>query len=335
MSHSLLRVRRQALTASLLAIVVPALAACGGTSSFAPSAQTPSGTAVSDGIRHFGSTSWNFTTLDDPNNPSYSELLGINNEKKICGFAGRGTPSSPATGFCLAEQGNAHFRAHNYPTALDTYVTSLNNTKAIAGWYLSNFGPTFGFILQHGVWTSYKDLKLRKGHTNLTEILGINDAGLAVGFYTDDAGNNHGFELNSTVAKYHPIIPPGGVSVEATGINGKGDIVGLMTTGAGETKSFLLKGGSFTLFSYPGSKNTQALAVNWQDQVVGSWVDSSGNTHAFLLTDPLSHPVWTSIDEPKAAGPTVLTSVEDHDYMVGYYVDSVGNTNGFFATPAK
>ncbi len=335
MTHSLLRVRRQLLTAALLAIVTPAIVACSGTSSFAPSAQTPSGSAVSDGVRHFGSTSWNFSTLDDPNNPSYSELLGINNEKKICGYYGAGTTGDPANGFCLAEQGNAHFRQHDYPTALDTYVTSLNNTKAFAGWYLSNFGPTFGFIMQHGVWTSYKDLKLRKGHTNITKILGLSDAGLAVGFYVDDAGVNHGFELNSTVAKYHPIVPPGGISVEATGINGKGDIVGFMTTGNGDTKSFLLKGGSFTIFAYPKSQNTQALGVNWQDQVVGSFVDASGNTHAFLLTDPLSHPSWMQIDEPKAAGPTVLTSLENHDYMVGYYVDSVGHTNGFLATPAK
>lgn len=335
MSYSLLRTRRQLLTAAVLAIVTPAIAACGGTSAFAPSAQAPSGLASSDGIRHFGSTSWTFATLDDPNSPSLSELLGINNEKKICGYAGKGTSSNPATGFCLAEQGNAHFRQHNYPGALDTYVTSLNNTKAIAGWYLSNFGPTFGFIMQKGVWTSYKDLKLRQGHTNITEILGLSDAGLAVGFYTDDAGNNHGFELNSTVAKYHAITPPGGVSVEATGINGKGDIVGFMTTANGDTKSYLLKGGSFTLLSYPKSNNTQAFGVNWQDQVVGSFVDASGNTHGFLLTDPLSHPVWTQIDEPKAAGPTVLTSLENHDYLVGFYVDGVGNTNGFLATPAK
>lgn len=336
MTHSLLPARKPALTAIVLAIVTPALVACGGTTAFSPSAQAPSSIQSSHGIRPMGATAWTFTTLDDPNNPSYNELLGINNEKEICGFDGAGTTKDPANGFCLAEEGNGHFRQHDYPSlALDTYVTSLNNTKAIAGWYQSNFGPIFGFIYQHGVWTSYKDLKLRHGSTNITKLLGLSDAGLAVGYYTDDSGNNHGFELNSTIGKYHGIVPPGGISVEATGINGKGDIVGWMTTASGQIKSFLLIGGSFTTFAAPKSTNTQALAVNWQDQIVGSYVDSNGATHGFLMSNPLNHPTWMTIDEPKANGVTVLTSLENHDYIVGYYIDSVGNTNGFLMTPQK
>ncbi|HYL27745.1 MAG TPA: hypothetical protein VEW74_07905, partial [Candidatus Nitrosotalea sp.] len=79
--------------------------------------------------------------------------------------------------------------------------------------------------------------------------------------------------------------------------------------------------------------DTEALAVNWQDQIVGSYIDSLGATHAFVLTNPLNQPNWQSVDEPKALGLTVLTSIQDHDYMVGYYLDGSGKINGFLATP--
>jgi len=212
----------------------------------------------------------------------------------------------------------------------------VDNTKAIAGWYVNSEGWIFGCILQSGVWTSYKDPELRKGTSNITELLGINDAGLAVGFYQDDHGISHGFELNETTGKFHGLTPPGGINVEATGINGKGDIVGFMTIASGITESFLLKGGSYTIFSYSGALSTEALAINWQDQIVGSTVlaGSKSITHGFILTDPLQQPTWQEIDEPKADGTTVVASIENHDYMVGYYIDGSGLTNGFVATPA-
>ena len=111
--------------------------------------------------------------------------------------------------------------------------------------------------------------------------------------------------------KVHGFQPPGGVSVEATGINGKGDVVGWMTTSGGTIKSFLLKGGVFTILAYPHATATQALAVNWQDQIVGSFVDAAGQTHGFILTDPLNQPNWVQVDDPKASGPTVITGIEN------------------------
>jgi len=335
MAHSASQAIRHILGAALLAATIPAFTGCGGAGSFGPSAQA-AGTA---GLVHpAGSSSWTFTTLDNPDNPNYNELLAINNVQKICGFSGSGSQSDPSRGYCVADAGNSNFKNENYPGALDTEVAAVNNTKAIAGWYVDSQNPAwiFGFIEQHGVWNSYRDIQLRKDHTsNVTKLLGLSDAGLAVGYYVDDSGVSHGFELNETTGKFHGIAPPGGVSVEATGINGKGDVVGWMTTSDGSTKSFLLKGGAFTILVYPHATSTEALAVNWQDQIVGSWVDAGGQTHGFIMSNPLNQPSWTQIDDPKASGPTVIASVENHDYMVGYYVDADGHTDGFVATPQK
>jgi hypothetical protein len=279
--------------------------------------------------------SYAFLTLDDPSDPTFTEITGINQLGKLCGFYGKGTSGDPSHGFILnLPYGSPNFRKKDYPGAEDTVVTSLNNKKAVAGYYVASSG-IFGFIETKGLYSSYKDPHLRGSGSNITELLGINDAGLAVGFYTDGSGLNHGFELNEATGKFHAIVPPGAISTATTGINGKGDTVGYLTIASGATLSYLLKGNSFTLFSYPGSLETTARALNWQDQIVGSYVDLVGKTHGFLLTNPLGQQQWQSVDEPKAAGTTVVTSYNNHHVMVGYYVDRSSVTNGFVATPSK
>ncbi len=336
MSHSTLHACKPLLTGAFFAIAGSAMAACSGPAAIAPPLQTQSSFQDASRVHRANASAWNFATLDNPDDGTLSRLTGINNVGKICGFTGNpASGKDPSKGFVVADYGKDSFRNENYPGAVDTEVTSLSNTKALAGFYISTQGWIFGWILQDGVWNIYKDPELRKGSSNITELLGLNDAGLAVGFYTDQFNVNHAFELNATTGKFHGITPPGGISVEATGINGKGDIVGIMTTADGTTKSWLLKGGEYTEYGYPHSTNTEAQAVNWQDQVVGFFVDGSGLTHGFLLSNPIESQQWTQVDEPSAKGPTVLTSIEDHDYMVGWYIDSRKHTHGFLATPQK
>lgn len=330
MPYSLLRARASFLGAMALSMLAPSLAGCGGSSSLAPSVAQNGSAAASSDLE--GRSRWGFTTLNNPSDPRFNELLAINNLGKICGFDGSGAGKDPSDGYCVSKFGHSNFRTENYPNGLDTYVTSLNNNKVYAGYYRSVHGGIFGFTVKSGIWTSYKDPRLR-GITPLTELLGISDANLAVGFYTA-LGANHAFELNVTTGQFQHILPPGGVSVEATGINGKGDIVGYMTTARGSTESFLLKGGVYTMFSYPGSSTTQATSLNWQDQIGGSYM-KHGRTHGFLLTGLPVSVKWKIIDDPDAAGTTVVTSVENHGDIVGWYIDSAGKTNGFLAVPPK
>ncbi|MBV9718109.1 MAG: hypothetical protein JOZ77_02235 [Candidatus Eremiobacteraeota bacterium] len=319
------------------------IAGCSGYSAFTPGTATMLGAQSARGAQPAGSSHWKFSTLNNPNNQNFNALSGINNTGKITGYTGNGSGRDPHRGFVVGDYGKDSFRPLNYPGAVDTVATSLNNSKATAGWEVSKQGAIFGFILQGGVWTIYKDQKLRGGTSNVTELLGINDADLAVGFFTDEYGIDHAFELNATVGKFHGITPQGAYSAAATGINGKGDIVGWMTTqkgidscDPGPCKIWMLKGGVFSYYAFPRAKSTEPTGVNWQDQITGSFVDSANHTHGFLLSHPLGSEGWTQIDAPHSKGATVVTSVENHDYMVGYYIDDdKGNTNGFLATPQK
>lgn len=264
--------------------------------------------------------------LTVPHHAASSSVLGLNGRRDVVELA-------------TVDHQTANYEVY-WPFRRDRYhevgigsgavATSLNDRREIAGWYTSNYGPIFGFILGHGVWTSYSGRKLRSGRTSVTELLGLNDGGLAVGFYAGENGGHHAFELDTLAAKFYPIRPPGAVSSEATGINDRGDVTGFMTARDGEMKSFLLRGGAYTVLSYPGSGNTQARSINRQDQLVGSFVDSSGVTHGFILTDPGSHPQWVQIDYAKASGNTVLTGIDSHDDLIGNYLDADQRSHGFY-----
>jgi hypothetical protein len=228
-----------------------------------------------------------------------------------------------------------NFFKEDYPGAVDTVVTCLNNTKVIAGWYRHAGGQIYGFTEWENIWTSYKDPHTRGLSVQDTQILGIMDDGLAVGFWQDDSGIDHPFELNDTTGGFAGISPPGATSAEATAISGKGDVVGWLINASGGYEGWLLKGGHFTEFTYPGGTQTQPLGINWSDDIVGSYVDSSGNTHGFILTNPLTTQEWQKVDEPNAGGLTVITNVNNYHTMTGYYEDDSGDINGFLATLAS
>lgn len=319
------------------AILLSALfvAACSTAATFSPQAGVgSSGSHVVASYRHH-SGGYKFVTLDNPDDLKYNQLTGINNLGKLTGFEGSGSKADPSIGYIVRPPyAPQNFSEAPYPTAVNTRITSLNNKKVIAGYYSVQRGWVFGCILQNGIWSSYQDPRLLRSKINRTLLLGINDANLAVGYYENDTKNDYAFELNPATGKFHGIFPPGATSSVASGINGKGDIVGWASIG-GATVAYLLKGGIFTFFSYPGAVETKATALNWDDDIAGGYVDHAGVTHGFFLSNLLGSPQWLSIDDPLAAGTTFINSVQNHDRVVGYYVDVQGVTHGFMGTPGK
>jgi hypothetical protein len=269
-------------------------------------------------------SAFTFATIDAPSGPP-TEILGINNLSKLCGFYG-----DPSVGFTVRPPYEAkQFFKLLFPGAADTVVTSINNTNVVAGWFEDAKGGIFGFTRWEGIWTEYQDNHLLH-QPQYTKILGLSDDELAVGYY-ELKKIDHSFELNLVTGKFQTIAPPNAKSSAATGINGKGDIVGWLTLANGTTEGWLLKGGLFTVFAYPAAAETQAASLDWSDDIVGSFQDASGNTHGFLLTDVLKVQTWTQIDDPDASGQTVVTGINNHHTMVGYYNDSSGSFSGFSA----
>jgi uncharacterized membrane protein len=186
----------------------------------------------------------------------------------------------------------------------------------------------------NGVFTSYTDPHTPKTGITTNQLLGINDAGTAVGFYNDAAGKSHAYKVNQKTSVFTALTPPGGAAgATASAINTVGDIVGFtgnMTVGFA---GFLYKGGHYSALQFPGGSNTQPFGVNDRDQIVGSYLDSNGVMHGFLLSTPLTHAKWQSIDDPNGVGSTVVNGINDATDLVGFYTDTANNTDGMLATP--
>jgi hypothetical protein len=335
--HSLNRANLRA----LLSIATPAslllVAACSGGS--IPSSAIPSA-PLSDTVARAGAPAskfapakkFVFTTLDNQADPTFNQLLGINDHGVIAGYFGIGSPTHPNKGYTIVPPyGQANYTNENFPGSVQTQVTAIDNKGNTAGFWVDSKMVNRGFVEWNNVFTSFRDP--RTGHGTVNQILGLNDSGIAVGFYIDGNGISHGFVLNQATGKFTALVPPGGGSVVASAINDKGDIAGFITSSTGSTNSFLKTGTKFSALSFPGGSNTQALGVNDKDQIVGSYLDGSGVMHGFLLTNPLTHARWTSIDDPNGVGSTVVNGLNDDGDLVGFYTDAAGNTDGMLATP--
>lgn len=277
-----------------------------------------------------------FRTLDDKPYTSFNRLLGINNNSVIVGYFGSGKRGHPSTAYYVRPpyQPN-NYRKVQWPSATQTVAATLNDRRTIAGYYVDPYKKaTFGFAYVRKFWFAYPNPHARG---NITELLGLNDADIAVGYYR--SGTQTGsFTMPLATGKFEPINPPPGTGTHliVNSINGHGDVAGYLTSPSGVTEGFVRKAesGHTRTLSYPNSKSTQFLGITVDDRIVGSFVDGSGHTHGLLLQHPFFEGItWQQIDEPDANGITVATGINKHNDIVGWYVDKSGTNHGFLATP--
>lgn len=329
------RLRHPVLAGLAIGLTALAIAACNGTNSAPSSASAlPARIESQLGIPKPSPTPYKFiyATLNDPASTTFNRVEGIDELGQVVGYYGSGTASDPSRGYSSLVP-YTKFHEINYPSAVDTIPTSLNNTRIDAGYFLdaSKGKHTWGFMKDRGIWSQYKNFKTPKGPGSVNELLGVNDDDIAVGFYIDAYGDDKPFELSEN--SYHSLNVPGAISATANGINQRGDIAGTETLASGATVGWLLRSGTYTQFAYKNAKQTHALGINFEEQIVGFYVDGNG-THGFILTNAPSpnQQFWQSVDEPDAAGTTVIQAMNLHHTICGYYVDAYGNTNGFIAT---
>lgn len=277
-----------------------------------------------------------FKTLNDAADPTFNQLLGINNDGKIAGYFGSGTPATvhPNKGYTLnPPYGQANYNNENFPGSQQTQVTGINNHDRTVGFWADANGDNFGFVDHDGQFTNVVDPNAPKsapGTPTVQQLLGVNDHDVAVGFYTDAAGNNHGFTYDIGKNDFDAVNVSGFTSVTATAINNKGDVAGFVQNG-GVDEGFLKDDGKVELLAGPkGAVSVQALGVNNDDDVVGSFTDATGATHGFLFNAQSKS--YTTIDDPNGVkGPTAMTVVNglnDKGQLVGFYLDAAGNTDG-------
>lgn len=276
-----------------------------------------------------------FQTVDDPNSNT-NAVTGINQLGKIVGVYGGGESSNISRSY-TSEPPYTKFIGINYPNSQGTYATSLSSNKIIAGYVVDPGSATDvkAFIRNNGAWGLADNPNEGTGSNDETEFLGINDSDYTVGFYLNPSGAAVPFDYDILSNQYTILNPPGMIGAEATGINGKNDIVGWGLTSKG-IRGFILKGGTYYEFWKTNAQRTYATGLNWSDQVVGYYIDSSSLSHGFLLTGPEkggTQQTWQTIDEPNAVYGTWITGINNHHDICGYYIDAKGVQHGFVATP--
>ncbi|HEX3458352.1 MAG TPA: hypothetical protein VHR97_10400 [Candidatus Baltobacteraceae bacterium] len=282
---------------------------------------------------------YKFTIVDDPNS-NHNQVTGINNRSKIVGVWGGGSGSSIWESY-TTESPYAKLRDLDDPDAQGTFATSITSNKLIAGYVLDpkKLHGIYAFEQVKSTWNLLHDPNEGKGKHAVTEILGMNDSELAVGFYENRSpgGTKIPFVVNVPYKSFTDLQPPAATGdAAATGINGKGNIIGWETTSGG-VKSFFLQTGTYYPFYYSGGTATYALGMNWSDMIVGYYLDSNNAPHGFLLIGPSKgggQQDWQTIDVPYSIG-TVVSGINNHHVICGYYFDASGVQHGFVGNPGK
>ena len=274
---------------------------------------------------------YSFETLDNAADPTFNQLLGINDHGLVAGYFGSGQPGHPNKGYLIGSPyGQASYVGENFPGSAQTQVTGLNNRGLTVGFWADSAGNNFPFYRANGVYHTVVFPASDYGSPLVSQFLGVNDHGIAVGFYTDANGNNHGFVYDIRRDRFQEVFVPGFMNITTTAINDSGYVAGFGNDMSGKVDSFLWHDGHVTTLSVPGAATTQALGVNNRDEVVGDYIDAQQQTHGFTWSRQRG---FQTVDDPHGVGGTTINGVNDHGDLVGFYVDPAGNTDGLLAMP--
>ena len=278
-------------------------------------------------------TVYSFQTAFFPGD-TFTQLLGINNFGTIAGYNGSGATGHPNKGFLLTLP--HQFTDYNFPGSVQTQVVGINSRRDPAGvdtvgFYIDTKGVTHGFRA-HGLF--FRSVDFPDPTSVLTQLLGLNDLGLDVGYWQNAAGTQ--FPFTKSGAIFTPLNPllPANTSAQATGVNNAGDVSGFYVDAAGVNHGFLLHKGVVTRLDFPGATFTQALGLNNRQQVVGFYMDVAGNSHGFLYD--AKELEYQSVNIPRGVDSTTINGINDVGQIVGFFVDPItGNTNGFVGRIAR
>lgn len=259
-------------------------------------------------------------TVQDPANPTFTQLLGINNGGTIAGFSGAMT----AQGFTLVLPNN--FASENFPGAAQTMVTGINQKGDTVGIYMDPLGNTHGFTKIGGTFTTVDD----PASTVFNQGLGINNADATVGYYApDQAGQTGQIAYSQAGGAFTNInsLLPANFNSQAVGIDNAGDIVGFYLPTATTSIGFVDLAGVISTIDPFGSTFTQALGINNLGEIVGFYLDGGGIQHGYVDIGG----VFSSFD-PAGSTNTTINGVNDLGQIVGFYTDANDNVIGFVGT---
>jgi hypothetical protein len=185
-----------------------------------------------------------------------TNAFGINDFGQIVGQYTNAQGQTP--GFMILNPKTHQYITIKAPSGPNTVnAQAVSNFGLIIGFYVGTDGQTHGFKANaaeahNGVvtGTAIADPVIPKiaGEPGATfvfsQLLGVNDRGIVVGYYGDSTTSQHGFIYDSNTGKYTFLDDPkvafkAGVEVtQITGISNSGELAGFYTDAHGDAHSF-------------------------------------------------------------------------------------------------
>jgi hypothetical protein len=191
------------------------------------------------------------------------------------------------------------FKTYSVPGALQTWLTGVNNSGVIAGWYADSQANFHGFTLTDG---KFKQIDDPSG--DQTEIWGINSSGDLVGFYHDPCIEElcyEGFIYHA--GQFTNIGPPwfrtppedDAPDSEGFGINDSGTVVGSAGAGFGGNIGFVLQNHKYKKLQVPQVNGGGAVGINNAGLVTLNWA-----TNKFDGASVYDGKTYKNIDVPNS-----------------------------------
>jgi len=293
--------------------------------------------AASLAVSAASAQTFTFSTLDNPADPTFNQLLGINDHGTIVGYFGSTAVGHPNIGYEISPP-YTKFVSNNQPGSVQTQATGINNAGYTAGfWSDTNLGggdANFAFLrapIGHN-FTYVSTIDPDTGSVpRISQALGINNSNVVAGFFADANGATHGFTYTLATGAY-TTFNANNASVAFTGINDSGTTCGTVTTAQQITYGFTrnASGGVFGSFRVPGSKNTQLLGINNEGVTVGFYTDGNNLMHGLYYVPATGN--WLRVDDPDGVQGTVINGLNNKNELVGFYTDAAGNVHGMVVT---
>jgi PEP-CTERM motif len=181
-----------------------------------------------------------------PPGGTFALALGINDNGMIVGQYT--TPAGTNPGFIL--NGNT-FTTINAPSGPEVVnAQGINDHGLIVGFYVGNDDQDHGFIAKassavNGSLTSTAVADPNVPNFLFSQILGVNDQGIAVGYYEDTSFSQHGFFYNTNTGQYTFLDDPNAATIgsteitQITGVNNSGEITGFYVGAEGVAHGFV------------------------------------------------------------------------------------------------
>jgi len=241
-------------------------------------------------------------------------------------FVAVGIAAAPPLTFTYAD-------VHANSTALETDTYGVNNAGVIVGDYVDSASVQHGMILAGKKLTTVNNKACSAiSGTGGISFFGVNSAGAAAGWCTSSkTGQDIGFVYAK--GKFTAVSFPKSSGTEATGINDKGEVVGLYLDSVGATHGFSKIGKKYTSLDVKGGSNTVAWGVNNAGQITVYTTNSSGTFDSYLVTGKK----FKNINNPLAKGGTgtIVHTPANNGDIDGTYYNSAGSEMGWVLHKGK